>query len=51
MIKIDKKNRLPKRCNKNQAEKLRALRIRNYNINELVKEILRRNDFDTDCEM
>ena len=47
MMKIDKNNKFPKRCNKNQAEKLGALRIRNDDIYELLEETLRRDKFDT----
>ena len=33
---INKNNKLPKRCNKKQAEKLESLRIRNDDIDELL---------------
>ena len=42
MMNIDKYNELPKRRNKNQAENLGYLRIRNDDIDELLEEILRK---------
>ena len=48
MMKIDKKNKLSKRCNKKQAEKLGALIIRNDDIDELLEERLRRDKFATE---
>ena len=47
-IKIDKNNKLPKRCNKKQVEALGALLIRNDDIDELLEEIFRRDKFDTE---
>ena len=47
-IKIDKNNKLPKRCNKKQVEELGALLIRNDDIDELLEEIFRRDKFDTE---
>lgn len=37
---------ITKKCNKRQAKKLAALRIKNENIYELVEEIHKRNKFD-----
>ena len=45
---INKNNKLPKRCNKKQAEKLESLRIRNDDIDELLQELFRRDKFDTE---
>ena len=42
---LTKKNR-PKRCNKKQREKLTHLIIKNDGIDELLKEVLRRDKFD-----
>ena len=47
-MKLDKNNKLPKRCNKKQANKLGALRIKNDDINELLEEIFRRDKCDTE---
>ena len=44
---IDKYNELPKRRNKNQAENLGYLRIRNDDIDELLEETFIRYKFDT----
>ena len=43
MIKINKKKKLPNKCNKEQTEKLGALEIRNNFIDELLEEIRRRD--------
>ena len=45
MMKIDKKNKLSKRCNKKQVEKLGALIIRNDDIDELLEKRLTRDKF------
>ena len=45
MMNIDKNNKLTKKCNKKQVEKLGALEIRNDDIDELL--ILRRDKFNT----
>ena len=47
MMNIDKYNKLPKRRNKNQAENLEYLRIRNDDIDELLEETFIRDKFDT----
>ena len=46
MIKIDHNIKLTKKCNKRQAGKLAALRIKNEDTYELVEEIHRRDKFD-----
>ena len=51
MIKIDKINILPKRCNKKEAKKLGAIRMSNDNIDELIEEIHRRDKLDTDFDI
>ena len=48
LMKIDKNNKLPKRCNKKQTENSGALRIRNDDIDEILEEIFGRNKFDTE---
>ena len=48
MMKIDKNNEFPKRCNKKQAETFGTLRIRNYAIDRLLEEIFRNDNFDTE---
>ena len=48
MTKINKKHKFPKWCNKNQAEKLRTLSIRNHYIDEILEEIFRRDKLYTE---
>ena len=48
MMKIDTNNKFPKKCNKKQAENFGALKIRNNNIDDLIEEIFRRSNFDTE---
>ena len=48
MMKIDKNNKSPIRCNKKQAERLGALRIRNDDIDKLLEKMFRRDEFDTE---
>ena len=48
MMTIDKKIKLPMRCNKRQVENLEASRIRIDDIDELLEELLRRDKFDTE---
>ena len=43
MIKINKKTKLPNKCNKEQTKKLGALEIRNNFIDKLLEERLRRD--------
>ena len=51
MIKIDKINILPKRCNKKEAKKFGAILMSNDNIDELIEEIHRRDKVDTDFDL
>ena len=51
MIKIDKKNTLPKRRNKKQAGKFGALRMSNKDIDEILEEIHRRDKLDTEFDI
>ena len=46
MMKIDKINILLKRCKKKEATKLRAIRMSNEDIDELLEEIHRRDKLD-----
>ena len=47
MMKIDKINILPKRCNKKEATNLGAIRMSNDNIDDIIEEIHRRDKLDT----
>ena len=47
-IKIDKNNKIPKRCNKKQRENVGLLIIRNDGIYELLEEMFRRDKFGTE---
>ena len=47
-IKIDKNNKIPKRCNKKQRENVGLLIIRNDGIYELLEEMFRRDKFETE---
>ena len=50
MIKIYHNNKLPKMCNKKQAENLEALKIKDDDIYELLQEINRKDEFDIEFE-
>ena len=50
MIKKNKINILPKRCKKKKATKLGAQKRRNEDIDELLKEIHRRDKLDTEFD-
>ena len=51
MIKIDKKNTLPKRRNKKQAGKFGALRMSNKDTDKILEEIHRRDKLDTEFDI
>ena len=51
MMKIDKIDILPKRCKKTEAKKLGDIRMGNYNIDELIEEIHRKDKLDTDFDI
>ena len=51
LIMITKDNKLPKGCNKRKAEELGVVRIREEDIDELLEEIRRRDQFDEEFDI
>ena len=49
--KISENNKLPKGFNKKKEKELGALRIRDENIDELIEEIRRKDQFDEDFDI
>ena len=49
--KISENNKLPKGFNKKKGKELGALRIRDENIDELIEEIRRKDQFDEDFDI
>ena len=51
LIMTTKDNKLPKGCNKREAEELEVVIIREEDIDELLKEIRRRDQFDDEFDI
>ena len=51
LIMTTKNNKLPKGCNKRKAEELGAVKIREEDIDQLLEEIRRRDQFDEEFDI
>ena len=47
---MSENNKLPKRCNKKKGKELGGLRIREEDIDELIEEIRRKDQFDEEFD-